>query len=349
MKPILRNTIAAAILLGICGGLGWLFLAGRSAQAADEDDSDAPIAAPSHVAQNSGKTVLSFDTDAQHDNGIVVTTLAAERRAAATQATAVVLQLQPFLDLKTNYDTAAMAIAKARAAARASTAEYIRLKQLNSGSDNVSLKSVESARAQAESDTAVLQNAQQSMAVLKDSMQLHWGAAVANWLQQGSPQLSELMSQRLYLLQVTAVGAGNTTPPAHVMLQLPDGSHATVHLVSALPQVDTRLQAPSFLYTIAAHPGLAPGMNLSVALPAGPVQKGVVVPYSAIVWWQGNAWCYVEEKPGKFTREVVSTGNPAQSGWFVSEGIPAGAKVVSRGAQTLLSEEFRSQIQSDED
>lgn len=348
MKPILRNTIAAVILLCVCGGLAWVFFAGHSAQAADAD-SDAPIEAPSRVAQDSGRTVLSFDADAQRDNGIVVNTLTAEDRAGTAQATAVVLQMQPFLDLKATYNAASMEISKARAAARASTMEYKRLEQLNSGSDNVSLKSVEAARAQAESDAAVLQNAQQTMAVLKDSMQLHWGGAVANWLQQGSPQLSELMAQRLYLLQVTATGGGNTRPPAYAMLQLPDGSHAPAHLISALPQVDLRLQAPSFLYTIAAHPGVTPGMNLSVALPAGPMRKGVVVPYSAIVWWQGNAWCYLEEKPDKFTREVVATGNPAPAGWFVSEGMPAGARVVTKGAQTLLSEEFRSQIQSDED
>jgi hypothetical protein len=109
------------------------------------------------------------------------------------------------------------------------------------------------------------------------------------------------------------------------------------------------LQAPSFLYAISAHPGLIPGINLPVFLPSGPVRNGVIVPYAAIVWWQGRAWCYVEEKPEKFTREEVSTANPAAGGWFMSEGISAGARVVTLGAQALLSEEFRSQIQANQD
>lgn len=348
MKSILRITIVVLIVLGIGCGLVWGFLAGRSDKTADAD-SDASIGTPSRVVQEAGKTVLTFDAQAQHENGIALTTLIAERRNAEAQATGVVLQLQPLLDLKTSYNTALTDIAKAGAASQASQAEYKRLVELNRGGQNISEKAVEAAQAAAESDGATLRNAQQSLAVLKDSMQLRWGAAIANWLQQGSPQLGALVAQRLYLLQVTAMGGGTWTPPAYAMVQFPDGAHASAHLVSAIPQLDPRLQAPSFLYTAAAHPGLIPGMNLSVTLPSGPARDSVVVPYSAIVWWQGNAWCYVEEAAGKFTRERVFTGNPAPTGWFVSEGISAGAQVVTKGAQTLLSEEFHSQIQADQD
>ena len=123
----------------------------------------------------------------------------------------------------------------------------------------------------------------------------------------------------------------------------------TAHLISSFPLLDPRLQAPSFLFAVAAHPGLIPGINLSIFLPAGPERSGIIVPYGAVVWWQGSAWCYVEEQPDKFTREEVSTDNPTPAGWFVSEGIAAGARVVTKGAQTLLSEEFRSQIQADQD
>jgi len=120
-------------------------------------------------------------------------------------------------------------------------------------------------------------------------------------------------------------------------------------MISLLPQLDPRLQAPSFLYSVAAHPGLVTGINLPVFLPSGPARRGVIVLYSAVVWWQGRAWCYVEEPPGKFAREEVSTVNPTLNGWFVSDGIAADMRVVTAGAQTLLSEEFRSQIQADQD
>lgn len=348
MKPILRILVVSVVALGIAGGLIWGFRSGRSEQAAEEER-DAPVEPPSRVAAEGGKTVLSFDERAQRANGIAVTTLAADRRSAETPATGVVLQLQPLLDLKTSYNAALMDIAKARAAANASQAEYRRLSQLNQEGQNVSEKSAETARAASESDAAVLQNAEQSLAVLKSSLPLHWGAVVAGWLQQGSPQLDAMLAQREYLLQVTAASSAGFKAPVQAAVQFPDGSHAAAHLISVLPQLDPRLQAPSFLYSVAAHPGLIPGINLPVFLPSGPVRRGVIVPYSAMVWWQGRAFCYVEEQAAKFTREEVSTADPTPAGWFVSEGIQTGARVVTAGAQTLLSEEFRSQIQPDQD
>lgn len=348
MKPILRILVVCVVVLGIAGGLIWGFLSGRSEQAA-ETERDAAVEAPSRIAAEGGKTVLTFDEQAQRANGIALTTLAADRRSEEAQATGVVLQLQPLLDLKTSYNGALMDIAKARAAANASQAEYARLLQLNQGGQNVSEKSVETARAASESDAAVFENAQQSLAVLKSSIPLHWGAVVPGWLEQGSPQLDALLAQHEYLLQVTAASGAGWTAPGPATVQLPDGAHAASHLISVLPQLDPRLQAPSFLYSVAAHPGLIPGINLPVFLPSGPLRNGVTVPYSSVVWWQGSAWCYVEEQANKFTRMEVSTANPTPGGWFVSEGIATGARVVTAGAQTLLSEEFRSQIQPDQD
>lgn len=348
MKPILRILVLCLVVLGVAGGLIWGFLSGRSELAA-ETEREAPVEAASRVVSEDGKAVLTFDEQAQHANGIAVTTLAGDRRAAETQATGVVLQLQPLLDLKTSYNGALMEIAKARAAAKASQAEYARLMQLNQGEKNVSDKAVETVRAASESDAAVVQNAEQSLAALKNSIELRWGATVANWIEHGSPQFEALLAQRAYLLQVTATNAGGWTASAQATVQFSDGAHTTAQLISTLPQLDPRLQTPSFLYVVPAHAGLIPGINLSVFLPSGPVRNGVIVPYGAVVWWQGRAWCYVEKQAGKFTRGELSTANPTPAGWFESEGIAAGARVVTAGAQTLLSEEFRSQIQADQD
>jgi hypothetical protein len=231
MKPILRILVACVVCLGIAGGLIWGFLAGRSEQAA-EAERDAPVEAPSRIASEAGKTVLTFDEQAQGANGIAVAMLVGDRRNAEAQGTGVVLQLQPLLDIKTSYNTALMDTAKARAAARASQAEYRRLLQLNQGGQNVSDKAVETARAASESDAAVLQNAEQSLVVLDGSTQLHWGAVVAAWLKQSSPQLDAMLAQRAYLLQVTTLGADadGWRAPVHAMVELPGGAHASASL-----------------------------------------------------------------------------------------------------------------------
>ena len=348
MKPIVRNIVLVLAVVILIGGLIWGFIAGRGEQAA-EAQREAPVKAPSRVSTENGKTVLSFDPAAQRANGIDTSVLTATTQRAEAQATGVVVQLQPLLDLKASYNTPATDLIRARASARASSAEYERLRLLNQDGQNVADKAVETARATAESDAALVQNAQQAITILKGTTVLHWGPVVAGWIEGNSPQLDALLMQRVFLLQVTSTTAGPFAAPKQAIVQYPDGTHAAAEFVSVLPQLDPRLQVPSLLYRIAPHAGLVPGVNVSVFLPSGKEQTGVVVPSSAVVWSQGSAWCYVEESPGKFERISVQTGRPEAHGWFVAEGIEPGVRVVTSGAQTLLSEEFRSQIQADQD
>jgi hypothetical protein len=348
MKSILRIGILSLISIAIAGGLIWGFLAGRSEQAGDAQR-EAPVQAPSRVQSVNGYTVLSFDAEAQKANGIVTAVLSPTKQQIESQATGVVVQLQPLLDLKASYNTPATDLLRARANARASSAEYERLRQLNQDGKNASDKAVETARAAAESDAALVQNAQQAITVLKGTTLLHWGPVVAHWIEGNSPQMDALLMQRMFLLQVTGTSASAFAAPRQAVVQYADGTHATARLVSVLPQLDPRLQVPSLLYEIGAHPGLVPGINLSVFLPSGPQQNGIVIPSEAVVWSQGSAWCYVEESSGKFVRTPIQTSEPVANGFFQAEGIPPGARVVTKGAQTLLSEEFRSQIQADQD
>jgi hypothetical protein len=68
--------------------------------------------------------------------------------------------------------------------------------------------------------------------------------------------------------------------------------------------------------------------------------KGLIVPTSAVVWSEGRAWVYKQTAPDHFTRCSVSTDVPAERGFFAAQGFSSGDKVVTQGAQALLSEEM---------
>lgn len=347
MKTGWRITIVSVILAALAGGAIWIHIA--RASDADDADNDNPQGA-SHVSNQSGEIELKFDQRSQQLNGISVAELQATQQRTTTQATGTVLQLQPILDIKTSYNTAQTDLTKAQASARASQAEYNRLLKLNQDGENASTKSVEAARASAEGDAASLRNAERTLETLRESTQLHWGTEMTALVLNDSPRFSSFLEQRAYLIQVAPTGAVSwKKPPTDAVVQLADGSHLEARLLSALPAVDPRLQTPTFLYSVTAHPGILPGSNLPVFLPGGPTRSGVIVPASAIVWRQGRAWCYVEKLPGVFSRTAVDTSAPTAEGWFVSPGLSPGTQVVREGAQTLLSEEFRSQIKADED
>ena len=101
----------------------------------------------------------------------------------------------------------------------------------------------------------------------------------------------------------------------------------------------------SFLYFAPASSGVLPGMNVLVSLPSGPSGDGLAIPPSAIVWWQDRAWVYRQTEPGAFARTQIPTDLPSKDGGYVVKTLPKDVEIVTRGAQLLLSEEFRAQIQ----
>lgn len=62
------------------------------------------------------------------------------------------------------------------------------------------------------------------------------------------------------------------------------------------------------------------------------------IPESAVVWLDGKPWVYVEEGRGRLVRRFVRRELGAQD-------VVPNARVVITGAQMLLSQEFRAQIQ----
>jgi hypothetical protein len=349
MKRTLKVSVTALLAAAALAALVWAFLEGRKEQTA-EAQREAPVSGPSRVSSENGRAVLTFNEQSQRQNGIRTAVLKLVAHQTELPALGVILQLQSLIDLRTSYSTAAAQMRKAEAAANASKAEYERLRGLNLNGKSASDKAVEAARAQWESDQATLHNAEDSLSLQKSGILQQWGRTVAQWLFDDSPEFHRLLAQNEVLIQVTLpVGAVGT--PETVLLESPDGKLIPAQFVSPLPQLDPRLQGRSLLYTTLTRPGLIPGLSVSVHLPEGPFRRGVVISYGAIVWLQGQPWCYVEQHAGRFVRREVPASNPMPEGFFVLAGFSAGNRIVTTGAQTLLSEEFRSQIQvlGDED
>jgi hypothetical protein len=74
-----------------------------------------------------------------------------------------------------------------------------------------------------------------------------------------------------------------------------------------------------------------------------------MVPASAAVWYSGGPWVYVQVGEELFARYIVPIDNEIAGGWVAQEVFKPGEALVVNGAQTLLSEEFRSQIPEEQD
>jgi multidrug efflux pump subunit AcrA (membrane-fusion protein) len=69
----------------------------------------------------------------------------------------------------------------------------------------------------------------------------------------------------------------------------------------------------------------------------------VVLPRGAVLRHEGRTFVYLQTAADTFERKAVTLGRPAGDEWFVGEGFKPGDKVVTVGAQELLSEELKGQ------
>jgi hypothetical protein len=337
--------LVPVIAVAAIGILIAAFLHGRQ-EAAMEAEQEHPPAAASRVSAEEGQTFITLDAKTQSGSGVATRTLVVTTEHQQLRASAVVLSVQNLTQLRTTYLSNVSQLDKARAALDVSQQEYQRLKQLYDDNQNAAAKTVEAAEGDRRSDEVSVRAATEALQLNDRLARQTWGEVVAKWLIDGPPALDRIFTQKDLLLQVSLLPGSAGAPPITVSIQSVSGKIGRADFVSAYPSVDPRIQTPSFLYLAQSAPDLVPGMTLTVLLPTGPSLRGVVVPSSAIVWWQGKAWAYSQIAPERFARREVSTEIPVPNGWFVSAGFAPGNKVVVRGAQQLLSEEFRSQIQS---
>ncbi|MGH9454550.1 MAG: efflux RND transporter periplasmic adaptor subunit, partial [Terriglobia bacterium] len=314
----------------------------------DDEDQEEAVQTPSRVSVINGRTVVTLDEATQKRIGIAVEELRATATRQQTTAAATILPVQDLTALRSTLVAAQAQVEKAQVSVDVSEKEYERLRTLYQENQNASQKSVEAAEAILRTGEASLRAAQQELAVQKTAAVQSWGSVIAGWVAAGTGQLARVLNQQEFLVQVTVAPGSAFAAPRTVELSIPEGRLVRAGYVSPFPRVDPRIQGISLLYAIHSRPGLAPGLNLVARLPIGERLRGVLVPPSAIVWWQGQAWVYEQTAATRFTRQLVSTAAPLEAGYFEAAGFRPGSKVVIQGAQALLSEEFRSQIQPED-
>jgi hypothetical protein len=187
------------------------------------------------------------------------------------------------------------------------------------------------------------------------------GARPGDIVQVGQ-QLLELTDFSELLARIAWTGDAPSVPPSTVTifpisLGLTNRVATVAALLGPAPEVDSLTHAPAYLYRVSTPwRGARPGAPIAIRVTdARSVAHGAVVPTDAVVQWQGLAWAYVERTPGTYLRRRVDTRHRVATGWLVPSvgedvwGVHAGDRIVVRGAELLLSEEFRSRVTVGED
>ena len=341
-------------LAAVAGSAIWSFVQARSEAKHDDDDADKSAKRSSRVSIADGVPTITLDEEALGRNEIETLALRNAMHMQTLRAYGTVLNLQPLTDLANKYAIAKANIETQQAKRDLSQAGVARARALyTQGPHAISKAQLETAEESFRIDEAGLAAAHAQFQALARTALQTWGAVLGYGLDQGlsrpSSLLMRLIERHDMLIQVTLQADEMVaTAPEHAFAEQMGGGRIDLHFVSPAATTDPHIQGQSFFYTAPAASGLVPGMNVVAYVPTGKVVARAEVPASAIVWLQGRAWAYFRTGPKTLVRREIATDAPAPDGGYFVKDMPDGTRVVSRGAQMLLSEEFRTQIQSEE-
>ncbi len=313
----------------------WLFGPGRREEGEEEERVTATTPILSHGPN--GEIIVALSADEQAATGLKSEALAPVTFSRKFIAYGVVLDPAPLAALDAQ-------LVSARAALDASRAEYARAKLLHSENENISLKDVQAADARFRGD-------QSQFDLLNQRLTSEWGGVIAAMTPAARAQLIDALMKRAAGVVRVSLPPGQLMEHDPVHAQIAVFGYGASPLAAGsiwhAPTVDPHFQGQGFLLWVEARGfALPPVLAVTAFLesPAAP-ERGVVVPRAAIVRMRNSAWAYVHIAPTRFARREVAWSAPTAGGWFVTTGVARGDRVVVTGAQALLSEEFKSQIQ----
>ena len=325
--------------------MGWGFLAGRN-EAATEAERERAIKIPIRVSGDAGERVITIDAATQHRSGIETIALPSAPHQEELRAYGMVLDVARLTELSNNYANAKAQVQTAQAKLAMSKPAFERAQKLFNETHVVSQAQLQAAEAAFGTDQASLAAAEAQVRTLTATAYQEWGSVLGKSLVDESPMITALIERQTFLLQITLPpGVILKTPPATASIETGKAARANITFVSPATRIDPKIQGVSLFYAAAAESGVLPGMNVLAFLPSGRSAEGADVPASAVVWWQGRAWVYRRTGQDTFARVEIATDLPAPGGGYIAKDVPEDAEIVTRGAQLLLSEEFRAQIQ----
>jgi len=308
-----------------------------------DDDDDSPA----------GNMIVMLDDEAEAYAGIETRTLLASSYFPDVKAQAKVINVAELLAIRADYNQARSTLNVAKVAEVSAKQELSRLTELSQGAGSIATKKVNYAEATWREAKAKLQGLQFQVADVKAQARQAWGETVSAWVVgSDSKQLNRLVSRQDSLLLVTLpAGATLAADVSFIRVAREDSRNNAriAYFVSPAVNADQLIQGETYYFRIATGK-LRSGMRLAAWLPeTSEPLSGVFIPDEAVVWYAGQAWAYVELEEGKYQRRSLRDSLKTGSGLFSQQDIEQGENLVLTGSQMLLSEEFRWQIQDEDD
>ncbi len=334
--------------------LGWLLAGLCSLPAVQADDDHPPEPTPSLAGATSQRTVR-LSPEQQRLAGLVSEPLAAVTQQPEIAGFGKVLDIQPLLDLRARLQAAEADAEVAAAALQLADKNHARVKSLHDA-DILASRELSTAEAQWQSDRARAQAAQRHVEDIHREARHLWGDALEHLALDGQAALLEsLATHRRALVQITlptGASPASRSGAVYVGREFDRNRAVRAELISAAPRTDELVQGETWFFHVPAE-HLRAGMRVNAWAIGGGQRHGAALPTRAVVWHGGQSWVYRDDGAGRYTRLPVALPTAAGDLLFMDASLDAGftpgVRIVTVGAQTLLSEEFRGHIPDEDD
>jgi len=318
------------VLIGIAAGLAagvaltaWLL----PRQAGSPPATGGTVAPPAAAEHGAG---VHLTPEQQGAAGLVLGSPTIEDLPAETKAYGRVLDPAPLLAALTEVQAARVDLTSAEQ-------EFARAKKLNAEGENVSTQVVETTGAAVERDRLQLEAA-------RGRLVAGWGDALA--ARADLPALVQrLLSQQAALVRLDALPDESSTPaPTGLRIRTREGEPAPrpAELLGPAPAADSQVQGAAYLAVVRGPPLPVGSALVGYLTLNGPAKKAVAVPHSAVLYHEGSTWVYVLAAKDTFQRRRVVVSRNLADRVALSEGVAAGDRVLTVGAQQLLSSELQA-------
>ena len=278
--------------------------------------------------------VVHLDRQQQRLAGIQSRVLPPPRPMPSQPAWAYVLDPAPVIQQTAEYHQLRHSRGNALKEAQVLQDRYRRLHRLGNGIKRRELEQAEVAWLEAEnrSQTLAIQLAGMRQRILN-----RWGSALGQWMLEQSSRLQQLADGRITLVRLVTDRPG----PAQLIYR---NRRIPLNYLSLLPGADPLLKQPAALFW--AEGWIPYGLRLQAL--TGKTIDAVAVPATAVIWYASGPWIYLQTGAETFQRHILENWQVSGDTWWVNPEL-GGHRIVVRGAQLLLAEEFRALVPEEDD
>ncbi len=237
-------------------------------------------------------------------------------------------------------------------ALKASTNELQRVVLLNKEHSHTTARRYDEAKRQYQEDFMQSKNLEQQIKATRNTLQRQWGERIAGWFFAEDPQpLTAVLNGERLLVDITLddeVSGAMGLSSAFIHDSADRATAIPASYVSRSIHAKTASQRESHLFSVQAG-RLKAGMRVYAWVAAGQPVPGVIVEANAVIWHEDKPWLYIKTGADVFNRMELQDYYKTGSGWFVANQALVNLDYVFKGAQILLSEEFRWRIPDEDD